>query len=208
MAVLIDHVRYNDLPSLEEANISRQAPSVDDTINGPIRDVFLKHAAHLTFCLYLQHRHHTVGAGEVVVKVEGTGHLMDGQAIKSIVSFGNEVVPTTWMASGGQVLPMEFAVVPAGTATPVPTSAFLSDFLSVLALNGCDGLFGIDTIAKVAWSEMSIGDVSVVVPSNDGDGYSQDKFIPVAFVFGEEKPEFMVHGKCGKDHKHTSKPQK
>ena len=91
-----------------------QAPSVDDIINGPIRDVFLKHAAHLALCLYLQHRNHTVGTDEAVVKVEGTGHLMDGQAVKDIVSFGNEVVPTTWVASGGQVLPMEFAVVPAG----------------------------------------------------------------------------------------------
>ncbi|KAI9866783.1 MAG: hypothetical protein M1813_000725 [Trichoglossum hirsutum] len=101
MAALVDHVRYNDLPSLEEANISRQAPSVDDIVNGPIRDVFLKHAAHLALYLYLQHRHHTVGADEAVVKVEGTGHLMDGQAVKDIVSFGNEVVPITWMASGG-----------------------------------------------------------------------------------------------------------
>jgi hypothetical protein len=58
-----------------------QAPSIDDIINGPIRDVFLKHAAHLTLCLYLQHRHHTVGADEAVVKVEGTAHLMDGQAV-------------------------------------------------------------------------------------------------------------------------------
>jgi hypothetical protein len=91
-----------------------QAPSVDDIINGPIHNVFLKYAAHLALCLYLQHRHYTVGTDEAVVKVEGIGHLMDGQAVKDIVSFRNEVVPTTWMASGGQVLPMEFAVVPAG----------------------------------------------------------------------------------------------
>jgi hypothetical protein len=43
---------------------------------------------------------------------------------------------------------------------PALTPAFLVDFLSVLALNGCEGLFGIDTIAKAAWSEMSIGDAS------------------------------------------------
>jgi hypothetical protein len=92
------------------------------------------------------------------------------------------------------------------TATPTPTLAFLLDFLSVLASNGCDSLFGIDTIAKGAWSEMKIGDASVVVSSNDSDGYDQDKFIPVAFAFDEEKPKFRVHGKCGKDHKHTSKP--
>lgn len=208
MTALVEHVRYNDLPSLEEANISRQAPSVDDIINGPIRDVFLKHGAHIALCLYLQHRHHTVGADEAVIKVEGTAHLMDGQAVKNIVSFGNKVVPMTWMTSGGKVLPMEFAVIPAATATPAPTPAFLLDFLSVLASNGCDGLFGIDTIAKGAWSEMKIGDASVVVPSNDSDSYDQDKFIPVAFAFDEEKPKFRVHGKCGKDHKHSSKPAK
>src|SRR5271167_231733 len=90
-----------------------QAPSIDGIINGPIREVFLKHAANLTLCLYLQHRHHTVGANEAVIKVEGTAHLMGDQAVKDIVSFGNKVVPTTWMASDGKVLPMEFAVVPA-----------------------------------------------------------------------------------------------
>ncbi|POR33052.1 hypothetical protein TPAR_06752 [Tolypocladium paradoxum] len=206
MAAIVDHLRYNDLPSLEEANISRQAPSVDDIINGPIRDVFLEHAAYLTFCLYLQHRHHCVGADEAVVKVEGTAHLMDGQAMKDIISFGNKVVPTTWMTSGGKVLPMEFAVVPTATATPAPTPAFIAEFLSVLASNGCDGLFGIDTIAKGAWSEMKIGDASVVVPSNNSDGCDQDKFIPVAFAFEEKKPKFTVHGRCGENHKHSSKP--
>jgi hypothetical protein len=55
---------------------------------------------------------------------------------------------------------------------------------------------------------MSIGDASVVVPSNDSDGYDQDKFILVAFTFDEENPKFKVHGRCGKDeHKHSSKPK-
>lgn len=90
-----------------------QARAVNDIINGPIREVFLRHAAHLTHSLYLQHRHHTVGAGEAVVKVEGTAHLMDCGAVKDIVSFGNDVVPTTWMASNDKLLPMEFAVVTA-----------------------------------------------------------------------------------------------
>ncbi len=67
-------------------------------------------------------------------------------------------------------------------------------------------MFGIDTVAKTPWSEMKIGDASVVVPSNDSDGYDQDKFIPVAFEFDEETPKFKVHGRCGKDHKHSSKP--
>jgi hypothetical protein len=83
----------------------------------------------------------------------------------------------------------------------------VQEFLSVLANNGCEGLFGIDTLAKNNWSEMKIGDASVVVPSNDSETYSQDKFIPVAFAFDKEKPEFKIHGKCGKDHKHSSKPK-
>lgn len=93
-------------------------------------------------------------------------------------------------------------------ATATPTPAFLADLLSVLALNRCDGLFGIDTLANSAWAETKIGDASVVVPTSRTDGYDQDRFIPVAFAFDEEKPEFRVHGKCGKDHKHTSKPVK
>ncbi|KAL9063187.1 MAG: hypothetical protein Q9161_009605 [Pseudevernia consocians] len=133
---------------------------------------------------------------------------MDDQAIKDIVSFGNKVLPCTWMAAGDTMLPMESTIVPISTTTtPAFSPAFLSDFLSVLASNGCDGLFGVDTLAKDAWSEMKIGDASVVVPSNHSDDYDQDKFIPVAFAFEKEKPTFTVHGKCGKDHKHTSKPQ-
>ena len=91
--------------------------------------------------------------------------------------------------------------------TPALTPTFLADFLSVLASNGCDNLFGIDTIAKGAWSEIKIGDASVVVPSNESDGQDQDKFIPVAFAFDEEKPKIMVHGKCKKEHAHSSKPK-
>ncbi|KDR79793.1 hypothetical protein GALMADRAFT_61902 [Galerina marginata CBS 339.88] len=206
MTALIDNVRYNNLPSLAEADITRQVAFVDNAVNGPIRDVFLKHGAHLSLCLYLQHRHHSVGVGEAIVKVEGTAHLMDSQAIEEIISFGNKVVPTTWMASDGKVLPMEFAVVPAANATPVLTPAFLFDFLSVLATSGCDGLFGIDTIAKNAWAEMTIGNASVVVPSNGSDTFDGDKFIPVAFAFSEDEPKFKVHGRCGSNHRHTSKP--
>jgi hypothetical protein len=55
------------------------------------------------------------------------------------------------------------------TAMPVLTPAFLADFLSVLALNDCGSLFGIDTVNKAARPEMAIGDASVVVPSNDSD---------------------------------------
>lgn len=67
---------------------------------------------HMTHCLYLQHRHHHIRSQEAVVKVQGTDHLMDGQAMKDIYSFGNKIVPTTWMSGQGEVVPMEFEVVP------------------------------------------------------------------------------------------------
>ncbi|KAJ9634517.1 hypothetical protein H2199_008974 [Coniosporium tulheliwenetii] len=185
-----------------------KALSADNIINGPIRDVFVNHNAHQSFWLYVQHGHHTVGSNETVVKVNGTAHMMDTHAVEAIISFGNKVVPTTWMASGGEMRPMEFALVPAATVTCPPTPAFLSDFLSVLAINRCDEIFGIDTIAKGgAWIEMKIGEASVTVPMNDGDCDNQEEFIAVAFIFDKEKPEFRVHGRCGKDHKHTTKPK-
>lgn len=152
---------------------------------------------------------------------------MDNQAINDIVSFGNKVVPTTWMSSGGKLLPMELAVINAeygvfqhscfwsdvdsfarDTSPPLLPPAFILEFLDILASNGCSGLFGIDTIAKSDWTELSIGDASVVVPSNDSNDYDKEKFIPVVFTFDEEKPKFKVHGKCGKgQHKHSSKPK-
>lgn len=55
---------------------------------------------------------------------------------------------------------------------------------------------------------MKIGGASVVVPSNHDDDCGQDKSIPVAFVFEQKKPEFRVHGRCGDNHRHTSKPAK
>lgn len=149
-----------------------QAWSVNNIINGSIRDVFLKHSAHLTLCLYLQHRHHTVGIDDAVVKVKGTAHLMDGKVVKEIVSLWNKIVPTTWMVFGGTVIPTEFAVILAtyvlffqrflvtlsqSLLTPLTraaitksTSVFLLEFLLVLDSNGCNSLFGIDTIAKSA----------------------------------------------------------
>ena len=94
------------------------------------------------------------------------------------------------------------------TATFIPTNTFLVDFLSVLAVNGMIGLFSIDTIADNAWTELGIGNASVVVPSNETDDYDKDDFVPVALTFDEERPGFKVHGKCGKgEHKHQSKPR-
>lgn len=78
----------------------------------------------------------------------------------------------------------------------------------MLAANNVDGLFGIDTLAKDAWSEMKLGDASVVVPSNNSNGFDKDKFIPVAFAFDDDRPKCRVHGRCGSDHKHSSKPQR
>jgi hypothetical protein len=65
--LLRGYEKWNDIwrskNTYHYATISQQ-PSIDDIINGPIRNVFLKYAAHVALCLYLQHRHHTVGAGE------------------------------------------------------------------------------------------------------------------------------------------------
>ncbi|EON69077.1 hypothetical protein W97_08390 [Coniosporium apollinis CBS 100218] len=102
---------------------------------------------------------------------------------------------------------MEFAVHPAATTAPAPTSAFLSDFRSVLKLNGCGNLFGVDTINKGTWVEMKIGGASVVLPDKNTGGLDDDMYIPVTFAFDQQEPTFRVHGKCGVDHKHTSKPK-
>jgi hypothetical protein len=67
----------------------------------------------------------------------------------------------------------------------------------------CEDKFGIDTVADTAWSELTIGDASVVVPCGDDIEHDQDKYIPVAFAFSEDKPSFIVHERCGSDHKHT-----
>ena len=50
---------------------------------------------------------------------------MGDEAMKDIISFGNKVVPTTWMTSDDGVLPMELAVVPAAYVV------FLQQFLVV-----------------------------------------------------------------------------
>ncbi|KAG5332580.1 hypothetical protein C0989_006821 [Termitomyces sp. Mn162] len=194
MTALVNFASYNSLPSVREADIACQAPSINGIIDGPIRDVFIKHADHLSLCLYLQHRHHFVGADEAVVKVKGTAHLMNSQDRKERISFGNKIVPTTWMSesSSGELIPMEFAVVPESTAVPAPTPAFIEDFLTILVANGCIGLFGIDTRAKNGWAEASIGNASVVVPSDKGEAYDKEKFIPVAFAFDEKKPNFKA----------------
>ena len=91
---------------------------------------------------------------------------------------------------------------------PNLSAEFIKDFIAVLAANNVEGLFGIDSLAKDAWSEMKIGDASVVVPSNDSDDYNKDKFIPVAFAFDDDKPKYQVHGRCGSNHRHTSRPKR
>ena len=87
------------------------------------------------------------------------------------------------------------------------SAEFIEDFVAVLAANNVEGVFGIDTLAKHAWSEMKIGDASVVMPSNDSNDFDKDKFIPVAFAFDNDKPNYRVHGRCNQNHKHTSRPR-
>lgn len=99
---------------LRMLTLSWQAKQVDNVISGPLRDVFVKHGLQDTHCLYLQHRHHAVKEGEAVVKVNGTAHVMGKKAVDDIASFGNKIVPATWMTCGGKVIPMELAVVSEG----------------------------------------------------------------------------------------------
>ena len=63
--------------------------------------------------------------------------------------------------------------------------------------------FGIDTIAAKDWAEATIGNASVVVPCKDEP---HERYIPVALAFDNQKPSFRVHGRCGSNHTHTSKP--
>ncbi|KAL8755705.1 MAG: hypothetical protein Q9184_004720 [Pyrenodesmia sp. 2 TL-2023] len=238
---LINNTYYNELPSLETAYTRRQAKHIDNLIQGPLRDVFIKHGAQKAFALYLQHRHHRLGSNEAIVKVHGTAHLMSDGDIVDIEAMGNKIIPTTWMGRD-MLAAMEFAIAPTSYAPhpfsppppkvapvsplssgvarnadwcrsfalenradiPVIPPHFMAELEHVLTVSDCKGLFGIDTLAEDDWTELTVGNASVVVPSN---GKEREKaYIPVAFAFDERKPGFRVHGKCGKDHKHTSKP--
>ncbi|KAI4184372.1 MAG: hypothetical protein LQ346_006128 [Caloplaca aetnensis] len=236
---LIDNTHYNELPSLETAYTRRQAKHIDNLIQGPLRDVFIKYGAQKTFALYLQHRHHRLGRNDAIVKVHGTAHLMNEEDIVDIEAMGNKIIPATWM--GKDMLAMEYAVAPTSyarhsfflpqvaTFNPLPATwlvtltcvvlfpwdranpavippHFIAELDHVLTLSDCKGLFGIDTLAEDEWSELTVGNASVVVSSNGNE--REEAYIPVAFAFDDRKPGFRVHGKCGKDHKHTSKPSR
>ncbi|UKZ75284.1 hypothetical protein TrVFT333_002960 [Trichoderma virens FT-333] len=164
MAAVVDPLRYNNLVSLGEADTARQAPFVDDTINGPIRDVFIKHGVQDIFCLYLQHRHHTIDEGQVVVKVNGTAHLMNGQAMNDIVAFGNKSFSLHLSC-----LLIKFLLIRElqSAESRCPEPDFVKELVSVLASNGCNDMFGIDTMAEGPWTEMSIGSASVMVPDKN-----------------------------------------
>ncbi|KAI4129746.1 MAG: hypothetical protein LQ341_006532 [Variospora aurantia] len=194
---LIDNTLYNELPSLETAYTRRQAKHIDNLIQGPLRDVFIRYGAHKTFALYLQHRHHRLGRKEAIVKVHGTAHLMNEEDIVDIETMGNKIIPATWM--GKDMLAIE-------ANSPVIPPHFIAELDRVLTLSDCNGLFGIDTLAEADWTELTVGNASVVVPSNGNE--RAEAYIPVAFAFNDGKPGFRVHGKCGKDRKHTSKPSR
>lgn len=83
----------------------------DHLLNGPIRDVFLKHGCEDAFCLILQHAHHHIKDGEAIVRVNGTGHLMGQQAMDDVASCNNKIVPAAWMTSTAGIAPMELAAV-------------------------------------------------------------------------------------------------
>ncbi|KAJ7610934.1 hypothetical protein FB45DRAFT_1037822 [Roridomyces roridus] len=209
-AALVDTSRYNSLPSLQVASETYKDKALDDVLKGPIRDTFVKHDVQ-DFGLYLQHAHHTLRAGEAVVKVAGTAHQMSAKDMQDVRSFGSDIVATTWMTTETDLVPMELDVVSAGTVTPSPSPAFIADLLAVLLANGCMGIFGIDTKASTPWIEKKIGTASVVVPVEDARAPAfNDEYIPVMYTFEKSDPGYVVHGKCNVKggHKHTSKPVK
>lgn len=97
---------------------------------------------------------------------------------------------------------------------PTPSPGLINDIKSILASHGYEGLFGINTREKEDWAEITIDNASVVVPHSqvgteggvEAEPAATPAYIPVAFVFDDQRRGFRVHGKCGKDHKHTSKP--
>ena len=50
--------------------------------------------------------------------------------------------------------------------TPVVSPDFIAELTNVLASNGCEGLFGTDSLVDDNWAKLTIGNVSVIVPSN------------------------------------------
>ncbi|KAJ7758527.1 hypothetical protein DFH07DRAFT_1060391 [Mycena maculata] len=209
MAAVLNRRLYNSLTSLEDAHsaIVANEAAVMEAINGPVRELFLKHAVENVLTLYLQHRHHTVGEGEAVVKVEGTAHLMDELALTQVTNVGNATVPTTWMIMEGHSYPMEFSVVEESKAKNVvtPTEEFIKELVGLLSNAGCDNIFGLDSVCAHDWVEMSIGDASVVIPCVSRLGNGEDYF-PVSYIFDPADTKARVHGGCKKTHKHTSKP--
>jgi len=85
----------------------------------------------------------------------------------------------------------------------VPALEFMEEFSAALASSGCAGMFGLDTISRNSWAEMTVGNASVVVRST---GDEHEDFVSVALEFDSEQPRFRVHGKCKSNHKHTTKP--
>lgn len=92
----------------------RQMTCGDGLLDGPIKDLSIKHGVEHDYCLYLQHRHHTLAANEVIAKVEGTGHKMLAQTVDEIRTFGNKIATTTWMSRNSKMLPMELSILEEG----------------------------------------------------------------------------------------------
>ncbi|KAK3987619.1 hypothetical protein QBC44DRAFT_383117 [Cladorrhinum sp. PSN332] len=157
------------------------AKGMNELMNSRLREVFIRHGAQTAFTLYLAHRHHQLNQGEAIVKVNGTAHLMSSEAMQDIQAIGNKIVPTTWI--GPNIIPIEFAIVPNTEDVHIPDPGFAAD---------------------LDWTELKICDASVVVPRNGNE--RDEAYIPVAFAFDDKTPGFKVHGKCKKEHKHTSKP--
>lgn len=83
-------------------------------MQGPIREIFLRHEMEKKYNLYLQHAHHELPKQHAMVKIEGTAHIMSATELEQLALLGRKIVPTTWMSSPHEetLVPMEYTTIP------------------------------------------------------------------------------------------------
>lgn len=92
-----------------------------------------------------------------------------------------------------------------------PPAAFLTNLFKVLRNTNCAGVLGLDDQTEHSWTEVTIGNASVVIYHDHEKlmlNVPANSYIPVAFGFDGKMEGYTAHGKCRVHHKHTSKPIK
>lgn len=90
-----------------------------------------------------------------------------------------------------------------------PPAAFLTDLFNVLRSTKCAGVLGLDDQTEQSWTEVTIGNASVVIYHDHEKmmpNAPADSYIPVSFGFDGKTEGYTAHGRCKKNHRHTSKP--